>query len=253
MTMSAADRRSLIGIAKGRAKLAKAAVVEREKILLNEIEESLTAEFRLREEVQADVIQMAKEAVAKLNEEIRGQARLLGADPRWAPQVNLPMYGLYDGRDDKAKEPARKLAATRLAALRAVANKAIDEGALNIEESLIVGGLESDEARALVESMPTAEALMPAISLADLGVKTWQPSRDAAKELLSASTGADRRRKLVARAITQNPGASDRRIAQITGLDHKTVAKYRAEEFHAIGGEAAPDGGEVPAHHEDAS
>jgi hypothetical protein len=87
---------------------------------------------------------------------------------------------------------------------------------------------------------------MPPLSLGDLGVKTWQPAADAARELLEAPTGTDRRRKLIARAIEQNPGASDRRIAQVTGFDHKTVAKYRAEEVLAISGEAEHPAGEIP-------
>jgi hypothetical protein len=44
----------------------------------------------------------------------------------------------------------------------------------------------------------------------------------------------------------QNPGASDRRIAELTGFDHKTVARYRAGEFPAISPEIPDDGGEFP-------
>jgi hypothetical protein len=245
--MTAGDRNKLIQIAKGRARLAKAALAEREKIHLNEIEDHLTAEFRLREEVEADVLRLAEEAVAKVNEQIRNQARLMGYDGDNVPQVQMPYRGRYDRRAEELKAEARKRAGVRLAALRAAAVKAIDEAALNIEENLIVGGLESSEARELVGTLPTAEQLMPPLSLRDLGIRTWQPSRDAAKELLAAPTGADRRRTLIARAIAANPGASDRRISQLTGFDHKTVAKYRAEEIQAIGAELPAPDGEIPA------
>jgi hypothetical protein len=244
--MTAGDRNKLIQIAKGRAKLAKANLVEREKILLNETEEQLSAEFHLRDEVEAEVLAMAQEEVAKVNEHILNQARLLGYDGRNVPRVQLPYYTAYDQRTDKEKAAARKRAAAKLAAMRAAGNKAIDEAALNVEESLIVGGLESDEARDLVGTLPTAEQLIPPLSLSDLGIRTWQPSRDAAKELLAAPTGADRRRTLVMRALAANPGASDRQIAKITGFDHKTVAKYRAEEVQAIDAGSPAPGGEVP-------
>jgi hypothetical protein len=45
------------------------------------------------------------------------------------------------------------------------------------------------------------------------------------------------RRKQIRQAIEANPDASHRRIAAITGFDHKTVGKYRQ------GGESA---GEIP-------
>ncbi len=86
---------------------------------------------------------------------------------------------------------------------------------------------------------------MPPLSLRELGIGTWQPSRDAAKELLALPTGADRRRTLILRAITQAPEASDRKIAALTGFDHKTVAKYRAEQTPAITGESAREAGQI--------
>jgi hypothetical protein len=244
--MTAADRAGLIKVLHGRARLAKSEVIEREKTLQVEIEEQLTAEFNLRDEVRSEVRQMAEEALRKVNEEIRQQAALMGYGSRYVPQAALPYHYSYDTSSDEEKQKRRKLAATRLAAMRAAANKAIDAEALRAEEALIIGGLESDEARAMAHSLPAAEQLMPPLSLADLGVKTWQPARDAAKELLAIPSGADRRRKIIIRAIAQNPGASDRKIAQITGLDHKTVAKYRAEEVLAISGKAAEQSGEIP-------
>jgi len=249
--MTSGDREKLIRIIRQRARLAKSALAEREQILLNEALEMLTAEYRLHEEVHGEYIRAAQEAVAKLNEQLKHQAELLGYNPGNLPLASLSSAGYYDWRGDPqhkgAKERAMELARSRLKALRAAGIKGIEEQALAAEETLIVGGLESDDAKALVDSLPNAEALMPPLSLRDLGVKTWQPARDAARELLDAPTGADRRRKLIARAIEQNPEASDRRIAQVTGFDHKTVAKYRAGEVPATAGEAARDAGEIPA------
>ena len=79
---------------------------------------------------------------------------------------------------------------------------------------------------------------MPSLSIEDLGVVRWQPPEDAATQLTTPLTPADRRRRRILRAIEANPTASDRKIAEITGCDHKTVAVYRR------GGES---GGEFPA------
>jgi len=225
--MTKADRDALIKIARGRARLAKSALAERERILTTEIEESLIMEFRLRDDVEDDVRRMAEEAIAKLNEQICDQARLMGFSDEHVPQATLPYRSRYDTRGDKAKEQAHHLALTRLASMRASAAKAIEERLLTIEERLIVGGLESEEARGIAESLPAADDLMPSLTLDDIGVRTWQPAADAARELLAIPSGADRRRKLIMRAIALNPGASSRRIAEITGFDPKTVRKYR--------------------------
>ena len=87
--------------------------------------------------------------------------------------------------------------------------------------------------------MPTVEQLMPPLSLEDIGVIRWQPPEDAAAQLTTPLTPADRRRRRVLRAIEADPGASDRKIAAIAGCDHKTVARCRRErwELPAIGGE----------------
>jgi hypothetical protein len=133
-----------------------------------------------------------------------------------------------------------------LTALTETAKTMIDRGLLDTETALTADSLESDDARAFLEAMPTAEQLMPSLSLDDLGVKHWQPPEGAASALLSPSTPADRKRRQILRAIEANPDASDRKIAEIAGCDHKTVAKYRgrAGELPAAGGEFPSDGGD---------
>jgi hypothetical protein len=88
------------------------------------------------------------------------------------------------------------------------------------------------------------EQLMPNLSLEDLGVKRWQPPEDIAAQLTTPMTPAQRRKRQILRAIEANPGASDRKIAEIASCDHKTVATYRRErgEFPAIGGESPTKG-----------
>jgi hypothetical protein len=117
-----------------------------------------------------------------------------------------------------------------------------------VETELIADDLQSADARKFLASLPTAEALMPSLSLDDLGVVRWQPPEDAATELITPLSPADRKRRQVIRAIQANPGASDRKIAEIAGCDHKTVAAYRrGGEFGEIGGEFPSLTGELRA------
>jgi hypothetical protein len=71
----------------------------------------------------------------------------------------------------------QKLAEARLAALTQTAKNAIRAATLGIEEQLILGGLESSEAKAVFGAMPTVEALMPSLSIEDLGGEALAAAR----------------------------------------------------------------------------
>jgi hypothetical protein len=66
---------------------------------------------------------------------------------------------------------------------------------------LVLGGLQSGEARELFNALPTVEALMPALTLDDLGVTHWQPPDDIAAQLTTPTTTADLARRQERRAI----------------------------------------------------
>ena len=240
--MTNADRQSLIRVARGRARQAEREADMREKTLLAEVQDQLTAEFDAHDALWADAVIIAEEAAAKANAHIRVVCADMGIPPKEAPQLRLGFSSRGPSYTDKERRAElRKLAETRLTALKHQAKTVIRANALDAEERLILGGLESSEAKQFFAAMPTVEQLMPPLSLDDLGVKRWQPPEDAATQLTTPLTPADRRRRRVLRAIEANPDASDRKIAQIANCDHKTVATYRRDrgDFPAIGGESA--------------
>jgi hypothetical protein len=240
--MTKADRDQLIRLVKARARQAKAEAETREKVLLAELEDQITAEYSRRDELWAEAEAIAEEAAAKANDLIVAACADLGIPASQAPRLELGWRRRSSSLSDPSRRAElRKLAQTRLAALTRTAKTMIDGKALEAETALLVGGLETDEARELAAAMPTAEQLMPALGLDDLGVKGWQPPQDAAGRLLTPSTPADRKRRRILRAIETNPDASDRKIAEIADCDHKTVAAYRRER-----GELPASAGEFP-------
>jgi hypothetical protein len=238
--MNKSDRDELLRLARSRARLAKTEAAQREKILLAEIDDLMAAEFEARDELWADAVVIAEEAAAKANGQIAAQCALLGIPARYAPRLVLHWSGRSPEFARRQGE-LRKVAQSRLAALTSAAKLEIDRQQLATETALITPSLESEDARAFLEAMPTAEQLMPSLSLDDLGVKTWQPPEGAASALLTPSTTADRKRRKVLRAIEAHPGASDREVGRLAGVDHKTVAVYRRA------GEIPAPGGEIPA------
>jgi hypothetical protein len=243
-TMTKGERDQLTKLARLRAKQAQREAEAREKVLLAEVQDQLTAEFDAHDTLWRDAVTIAEEACAKANAHIAVVCADLGIPPTEAPQLELgwarrgPSY-----RDRERRAELRKLAETRLAALTKTAKAAIGDRLLDVETELIAGDLKSDDAKAFLAAMPTAEQLMPPLHLEDLGVVRWQPPEDAATQLTTPLTPAQKRGRRIARAIEANPGLSDRAIAQIAGVDHKTVAVHRRErgELPALSGEFPTD------------
>ncbi len=226
---------------KARAKQAEREAEMREKIVYADVIDQMTAEFEARDALWAEAVTIAEEAAAKANAQIQARCAELGIPAKRAPGLELgwrSRSGEFTNRDRRAE--LRKLAEARAAALSKASKTATQFAALNIEERLILGGLQSDEEREVASSLPSVEQLMPNLSLEDLGVKRWQPPEDIAAQLTTPMTPAQRRRRQILRAIEANPGASDRKIAAIANCDHKTVAAHRRErgEFPAIDGES---------------
>ena len=250
--LSRSDRQDLIRIAKGRAKQAEREAETREKILVTEVLELMTAEYEARDRLWAEAVTIAEEYVAKANAEIRARCADLGIPPQHAPGIQVgwrARSGEFENR--QRREELRKLAEQRASTMTKMAKTQIQERVRGIEEKLILGGLESEEARELVASMPTPEQLMPPLSLDSIGVERWQPDEDAASKLTAPRTTADWRRRKILRAIAANPGASARAIAKEAGVDHKTVLAHlrsgeSGEEIPTDTGELPIDGGEIP-------
>jgi hypothetical protein len=235
-----ADRDALIRVARARAKQAEADA--RAKVLLADVLNDITAEYNAHDALWADAVAIAEGYAAKANAQIQVRCAELGVPPAQAPGLELGWRRRSaQFSDQDRRSEVRKLAEARLDALTQNAKTAIRASALDVEEQLILGGLESAEAKEFLAALPTVVQLMPPLAIEDLGVVRWQPPEDAAARLTTWLSPADRRDRRVLRAIEANPGASDRRIAEIAGVDHKTVAAYRRER-----GEIATAAGEIP-------
>ncbi len=237
--MTGRDREALIKLTRQRARLAKAEAKQREKVLLAEIHGHISAEYEAREQMWGEAVAIAQEYAAKANDQIRLRCVEVGIPAEDAPRLTLGWLAKpWDRHRPGEKAQILKRAQARLEALTETAKVMIDGEALKVETALLAGGLQSEEARAFLEVMPTVEQLMPPLTLDDVGVVHWQPPEGAAGELMAPLTMADRKRLRVRRAIEANPGASDREIARLAGVDHKTVAAHRRERGELPSGEA---------------
>ena len=245
--MTSGERENLIKLAKLRGTQAKREVDARLAEMKSDIQNDITAEHQANEELWAEAVTIANEAVEKANSHIRTQCSLLGIPPEHAPKVQMAWQSRSsEFADPKRRAELRKLAETRLDARRKRATAEIDRRVLDAEAELRSGTLESAEARAFAEGMPSADELLPPLTLDGLGVHCWHPPKDASGKLLRPVTATERKRLIIARMIDSDPEASDRAIAERSGCDHKTVARVRESMDGEIPGIGPGVPGEIP-------
>jgi hypothetical protein len=166
--MNKSEREELARVARLRAKVARKAVEARQAELLADVEAQLSAKYKFDEKVWADITRQAQEAVREADERIAGICRDVGVPEKFRPELHLSWYERGESASKERRAELRKRAETRIEALAARAAAAIEAKEAEVLTRLIVGGLESEEAKAFLESIPTPTQLMPPVALGEL-------------------------------------------------------------------------------------
>jgi hypothetical protein len=178
------EREDLAALARKREKVAKSDASQRTAELLAKFEEELATEFRADDEHWRDVTAAAEAAVAAARKELAARLDALGVPERFRPALWLHWSSRGENSSKERRAELRKVAATRLAAMEKDARLAIERASLEVQTTLLAGGLDTAAARAFLEAMPTAEALMPPLRLDDvrrfLPGASWTPPALAA-------------------------------------------------------------------------
>ncbi len=159
--MTRAERDDLIQILKGRRRVAKHAVDQRAAELLADFEQQLATEYKIDATAWKDLTTAANLAVKAADHELARRCRELGIPEHFRPGLSLSWYNRGENADRQRRVELRRVAETRIAALAKAALTAIETKALDGQERLVQGALESAEAQAFMASMPTVEMLMP--------------------------------------------------------------------------------------------
>jgi hypothetical protein len=148
--------------------VAKTAAKQRSKELLAQMEEELSAVFSAEDELWRDVTREAMAFVREADARIAAICRERGVREEFRPSLNLGWSGRGQNASQVRRAELRRLGQSRVAALEAAAITTIEKKSIEIQGVLVSGGLQSDEARAFMASMPTVEALMPPLKIDDL-------------------------------------------------------------------------------------
>lgn len=173
MTMTKAERDSLISLVKGRFKLLRHDIETRKKEMIAELGQRLDQQFAAPEKEWDDAQFLIKEARDECNRKVNDLLRTL-CQKIGQEYPERSDYDVVVVRDVGNPIPGRKDAARRQALkdIEAVEQNARHELAVAENElltELLTGSLESAEARAFVNRIPSVSALMiPTARLAAL-------------------------------------------------------------------------------------
>jgi len=167
--MTKAEREELAKLVRRREKLAKAAASQRAAEMMADFESQVATDYHLNDQAVWEEAHAAVAAVVdQANERIAERCRELGIPDRFAPSIAAGWFSRGEHAARSRVEELRKVARTRFAALEKAAKTEIERHSVDVQTELVAGGLQSAEARAFLESMPTAEALMPAPSVREI-------------------------------------------------------------------------------------
>lgn len=167
-TLTRKDRDELVKVIRMRVKLAHADVAERQARLSAQIEQELSAKFESEDERWRDLTTEAQDHLRRIDGELANRCDELGLRPEFRPRYQLAWRSRGENSDPLRRSELRRLAKTRIESLGKSANLDIDRQAADSITSLIAGGLSSDDARAELDALPTADSLMLAPSVAEL-------------------------------------------------------------------------------------
>jgi hypothetical protein len=167
--MTSSERLELAKVVRKRERLAKAGTAVRAAELLAEFEQQMAAAYSFDDDATwAEAMKAAAEAVKEADRVVAVRCEELGIPRKYRPGIHAEWWGRGETASKERRSELRLVAKTRIAALEKQAKLDIERESLRVQELLVTGGLQSDEARAFMESMPTAETLMPTLSVAEI-------------------------------------------------------------------------------------
>jgi hypothetical protein len=147
-----AERQDLLKVARQRERVAETGTTAYAAKLIADFEQQLASIYSFgQSEVWRKVAEAADKAVEAANADLAEECQKLGIPKRFAPGIALQWYG----RGENA-----------VASRRAEARAKIEQASLDVQPALLAIGM-SAEAQELLAKMPTAEQLMPAVTVTE--------------------------------------------------------------------------------------
>jgi hypothetical protein len=166
-TMTIKERELLSRAIRMREKVAKSELEARAAKGLLEFEAHIQAQYSYSDDaVWNAAMEQAQPIIDEAKRVIAQRARELGIPARFAPTLTAHWSGQATVKDERSE--LRRLAASRIAEMVARGRVQIETEAARLQVELISGAIGSAEGQAFLERIPSADALVPAISAGDV-------------------------------------------------------------------------------------
>ena len=166
--MSKQEREELSKLVRRREKLAKADVDRVAAERRAEFEARLAKRYDAYDARWRDATQRMTEAMEQLNEQITEQLIAEGQPREFCPKFNSLWFARGENSTAGRRVELRAVATSHINALAKQAKVEIERQSVDFQTELVASGLRSEEARAFLAQMPTAEELLPAPSLGEI-------------------------------------------------------------------------------------
>lgn len=135
---------------------------------LAQFEQEMATVYRADDERWARVTAAVRRVEEEANAELRRICDAEGIKEDYAPMYYSGFSGRRVNADKDRRAELRRVAQTRVKADAKAAKVSVEAASAEVQERLLVGGLRTDEARALVETIPSVESLMPPLPTAEI-------------------------------------------------------------------------------------
>lgn len=169
--MTRAERLELTKIVRQRARLAKDDVSARQAQILADAEAALAKRFSEDDAAWKELTAEARQYMAEVQAKIEAKCAELGVPATFRPYAFMSWLSRGENADPKRRAELRKVVQSQAEASARCARLEIDRQSVGFQEQLMAGALESTAAQEFLASLPTPEALMPALSVDALGIE----------------------------------------------------------------------------------
>jgi hypothetical protein len=164
-TMTSRERSDLAQVVRLRMRVAKSAVDARAAELRADVEKQLSAIYDKRDILWREITSKADDAVKAADAEIAAICAERGIAERLRPSLKLSWWGRGENADKTRRVELHEAACRQIDADRKAGHQRVDAWGAELQTSLIAGSLTSDDAKNFLAAMPTAEALLPPVTI----------------------------------------------------------------------------------------
>lgn len=169
MTMTKGERDQLLQLVKKRERVMRVKAQERSALLLAEFDaQSAKIHHWDEDEVWKRVHAEAERAIELAQVEIAARCKDLGIPAEFAPGLNMYWHGRGHNAVADRRAELRRAAKSRIEAIEKEAVSKIEGLSLEAQTQIIAHGLESEAAKAFLDTMPKLESLMPPVQVSEI-------------------------------------------------------------------------------------